>query len=250
VLAGHVLHPPENTHRFQEKSGKNPGPQAITRLLITKLEPNKRYSLEASYIEALQKDHFFDHHPNEECRNGHLPPFSCTEPSFLVIGLASKYPSNESTKPSSFPGTIFTQHHKWNKDLWAQITCLRDWMEDPFSLEIQPQDTQLVETLVRLAVNLVIFTGAFPEEISPEIIQRWSQLKNHRAGIYRPELVQPRTVGSLSYRTLAGSASSNETDPDHSNGLRPHWRVGHWKTQHFGPRYSKSRLIKAYHVGS
>jgi hypothetical protein len=42
---------------------------------------------------------------------------------------------------------------------------------------VQTADNQLAETLLRLALNLLIFTGAFPQEISPEVAVRKRQLE-------------------------------------------------------------------------
>lgn len=177
---------------------------------------------------AAKKDRFFETHATQ------LPSFSAEKPAFLLVGLGSIYTRDEENRAVEFSGTIFTRHLSWDMDIWRELSALDTWLPDPFGIAVQEADNNVIDTLVRLGLNLLIFTGAFPEEIYPESIVGKRQLKNHREQIYLPELVRPRTVGSLSYRIAKNPECRHSEVESTGSTVRPNWRKGHWRNQRFG----------------
>jgi len=101
-------------------------------------------------------------------------------------------------------------------------------------------DDHLMDRMEHLAVNILLFMGSVPLEYDPEK----SEL------LRKPRQVNDRLIPALWAAKFVGRSQYRPSQKPHyhqatftGRKLPQMWRAGHWKRQHFGPKYGESKLI-------
>jgi hypothetical protein len=100
-------------------------------------------------------------------------------------------------------------------------------------------DDALMDRMEHLAVNILLFMGSVPLEYEPT-----------EAPIRKIRQVNDRIIPALWSAKFVGRSQYRPSQKPHyhqaqftGRKMPKHWRAGHWKRQHFGPKWGESKLI-------
>jgi hypothetical protein len=111
--------------------------------------------------------------------------------------------------------------------------------DDSGCREMNHQEGDASDNILRLAINFLMFMSARPEDITGEIpagkLKKNGKSKSHPHPPEEDRLWAPRFLGKEYGERYRKSLGGTHASPS------AHWRRGHWRRQHYGP---ENQLIK------
>ena len=109
--------------------------------------------------------------------------------------------------------------------------------DPPPDLPLDQADREILHTLTRVFVNVVLLMESRPQYLEPGERLRTVRKKDRMTEFWKPNVVGAR------YRILSKPAERKAGSGDIGSHVRPHWVRGHLRNQACGPKWSERKLI-------
>lgn len=130
----------------------------------------------------------------------------------------------------------------------GEMTYYGNWLRADLELfghkcnpEIVPEDQQIVNRIYSMVVKLGLLGMTSPELLTQDVLTRPAKVKKGK--VVRRELWDPKWIGK-SYIISRPPPPHTTPEGTHASPIM-HWRRGHFRRQHFGPKdLSQTKVIR------
>lgn len=154
------------------------------------------------------------------------------------------------TQQSGFVNYYRTAPAVWNlaEVMQGDMAYYGHWLQGPLELfghkctpEIVPEDQEIVNRIYSMVCKLGLFAMTSPEMVTGDVMTRPAKVKHGRT--VRRELWDPKWIGKT---FIVARPPQPHTTPEgtHASPIM-HWRRGHFRRQHFGPKdLNQTKVIR------
>lgn len=165
------------------------------------------------------------------------------EPYMAVVG------GLDWSEIGSEQGTSYATIMPWNNKKIGELVNLQGpGLNTP--LKLDKADDRLLEQMLQLAFNVLLFLSQKPMLYKPEVVRPAKAEGKHRV---KPALLKAHYLGQEQFKAAAAmmhAAAKKAAAVGHQLRLKAHWRKGHWKRQPYGPKNTLRRWqwVSIYHT--